>query len=638
MERALSTSQTRISTSSTTAPPSTPGVARRATRARLHTFRRSGSRAVPHLLLRRAVGILHEPAATRRAPTRRIPGRRRLDSRPGSVSYGEAVFPERRTRRCFSRRTRAILRSRTTIFRASRSWPSSAARSPGSRHFASPTVCSGCRERSGRSAGSRGTPSRSSAYATGLSSRASATRAPSPTSAAVAETPRSIMRSRTSCSRIRRAASWTGLPTAATSGSSARRDSIWRSGAFSRTPADQFPEYHSSADDLEFVRPEHLGESFATLLDVIDLIESNDTYRNLSPYGEPQLGRRGLYRGIGGGSSEEMALLWVLSLSDGTHEPARDRGALGGDLRPHPEGGRPLWRNTTCWRERRREPRSDACCARHGRRERGWARDRQSTRRGRTRDRDLRPISRAPRRCRGVALWRCLRADHALGRRPRRGPRRRARRRGRERAWAVDIVVHAAGSSLALGRAGRSTLPAVAIGRRHEPGRGLPRIPSGPAGNGLSGHGPPIALNSYAAVRSAPHMPPTAPARRRLRIWSSRWKLELQATGVRRFLRDTGLRLDRDDAKRWRRRHGSRRLRSEATRCRPQRVAALVRRIARGDADLAFGTFPARAGPPRRPSRSRLGDRARRDSTLPASGVFSRRPERSPATRDRGCQ
>jgi len=90
-------------------------------------------------------------------------------------------------------------------------------------------------------------------------------------------------------------------------------------GAFSRTPADQFPEYHSSADNLDFVRPEHLGDSFATLIDVVDVLESNATYTNLSPYGEPQLGRRGLYRGLGGGSSEEMALLWVLSLSDGTN-------------------------------------------------------------------------------------------------------------------------------------------------------------------------------------------------------------------------------------------------------------------------------------------------------------------------------
>lgn len=90
-------------------------------------------------------------------------------------------------------------------------------------------------------------------------------------------------------------------------------------GAFSRSPADRFPQYHSSADDLDFVRPEFLGESFTTLIDLIDVIESNDTYVNRSPYGEPQLGRRGLYRAVGGGSSQEMALLWVLSLSDGTN-------------------------------------------------------------------------------------------------------------------------------------------------------------------------------------------------------------------------------------------------------------------------------------------------------------------------------
>jgi aminopeptidase-like protein len=65
------------------------------------------------------------------------------------------------------------------------------------------------------------------------------------------------------------------------------------------------------------VRPEYLGASYEKLLDVIDILEANGTYENLSPFGEPQLGRRGLYRGLGGGSSEEMALLWVLSLADG---------------------------------------------------------------------------------------------------------------------------------------------------------------------------------------------------------------------------------------------------------------------------------------------------------------------------------
>ena len=51
----------------------------------------------------------------------------------------------------------------------------------------------------------------------------------------------------------------------------------------------------------------------------VDVLERNATYLNLNPKGEPQLGRRGLYRSIGGGSSEELALLWVLNQSDGSH-------------------------------------------------------------------------------------------------------------------------------------------------------------------------------------------------------------------------------------------------------------------------------------------------------------------------------
>jgi aminopeptidase-like protein len=91
-------------------------------------------------------------------------------------------------------------------------------------------------------------------------------------------------------------------------------------GVLSRTPTDRFPEYHSSADDLEFVRPEALGESFECYLEVLDVLERNRTYRNLSPKGEPQLGKRGLYRSVGGGSFTEGPLLWVLNLSDGEHD------------------------------------------------------------------------------------------------------------------------------------------------------------------------------------------------------------------------------------------------------------------------------------------------------------------------------
>jgi len=91
-------------------------------------------------------------------------------------------------------------------------------------------------------------------------------------------------------------------------------------GALSRTPADEFPEYHSSADDLALVRPEALAEAFRTYVAVLEALERNASFQNLSPKGEPQLGKRGLYRSVGGGSSREAALLWVLNLSDGEHD------------------------------------------------------------------------------------------------------------------------------------------------------------------------------------------------------------------------------------------------------------------------------------------------------------------------------
>ncbi len=91
-------------------------------------------------------------------------------------------------------------------------------------------------------------------------------------------------------------------------------------GALSRTPADEFPGYHSSADDLDLVRPEALGDAFHAYLTVIDTIERNHVYRSTNPKGEPQLGKRGLYRSVGGGSFEEGALLWVLNFADGRHD------------------------------------------------------------------------------------------------------------------------------------------------------------------------------------------------------------------------------------------------------------------------------------------------------------------------------
>jgi aminopeptidase-like protein len=88
-----------------------------------------------------------------------------------------------------------------------------------------------------------------------------------------------------------------------------------------RTPHGQFPEYHTSADDLAFVRPEALEDSLEACADILDLLDRNRVFVNQRPKGEPQLGRRGLYPPVGGGpqAPEQLALLWALNLSDGRH-------------------------------------------------------------------------------------------------------------------------------------------------------------------------------------------------------------------------------------------------------------------------------------------------------------------------------
>lgn len=115
-------------------------------------------------------------------------------------------------------------------------------------------------------------------------------------------------------------------------------------GRLSRTPHGEFPEYHTSADDLAFVRPDELVESFTAALEILDVLERDVRHINLSPYGEPQLGRRGLYPTTGGKSASDavMAMLWMLGCSDGEHstlDVAEISGVAFGDL---DEAGRVL--------------------------------------------------------------------------------------------------------------------------------------------------------------------------------------------------------------------------------------------------------------------------------------------------------
>jgi aminopeptidase-like protein len=92
-------------------------------------------------------------------------------------------------------------------------------------------------------------------------------------------------------------------------------------GCLMRSVWGTFPEYHTSADNLAFIRPEQLERALVLCVAAMDVLESNRYFLNLNPYCEPQLGKRGLYRSAGeaSGADEVHARLWVLSLSDGTH-------------------------------------------------------------------------------------------------------------------------------------------------------------------------------------------------------------------------------------------------------------------------------------------------------------------------------
>ena len=93
-------------------------------------------------------------------------------------------------------------------------------------------------------------------------------------------------------------------------------------GLFQRSKFGEIPEYHTSADNLSFISPEHLAQSYRMIAETIDIVENDVVYRNLQPKCEPQLGKRGLYGAVGGdknAAAANMAMLWILNLSDGEH-------------------------------------------------------------------------------------------------------------------------------------------------------------------------------------------------------------------------------------------------------------------------------------------------------------------------------
>jgi aminopeptidase-like protein len=93
-------------------------------------------------------------------------------------------------------------------------------------------------------------------------------------------------------------------------------------GCLMRTPHGRYPEYHTSADNLDLVEPAALANSLSICLRAVGILEANRYYLNRNPKCEPQLGKRGLYRAIGGQAEsgvDQLSILWVLNLSDGFH-------------------------------------------------------------------------------------------------------------------------------------------------------------------------------------------------------------------------------------------------------------------------------------------------------------------------------
>ena len=93
-------------------------------------------------------------------------------------------------------------------------------------------------------------------------------------------------------------------------------------GRLTRSANGGYPEYHTSADNLDLVRPEALAESLRVAAALVATLDANRWATNLSPKGEPRLGKRGLYGAVGGLAPGrfEHALLWTLSLSDGAQD------------------------------------------------------------------------------------------------------------------------------------------------------------------------------------------------------------------------------------------------------------------------------------------------------------------------------
>jgi aminopeptidase-like protein len=88
-----------------------------------------------------------------------------------------------------------------------------------------------------------------------------------------------------------------------------------------RTMYSRFPEYHTSLDDRSFISFRALAESVDVYKRIVDALEHNVVWRNTVAFGEPQLGKRGLYPTTSTKAPLTIAsTMWLLNLADGEHD------------------------------------------------------------------------------------------------------------------------------------------------------------------------------------------------------------------------------------------------------------------------------------------------------------------------------